>query len=297
MYKSNINFNLYKTFYDVAIYGSISKTAVMNYTSQPAISRSIKQLEEELNTQLFYRNKKGIELTEKGKELFFFVEQSYNSLILAERSMLENKSLDNGKLSIGIPSHIATFYIFDAIDKFHKEYPNIEITIISKSTRALIDMLKSHKIDFMIDSDPIKYQDKTMKVKHIADLHNIFIASDLIDISKIKSVKDLSKYTLILPIKGTANRTNLDEYFVKHDVEINDVINIHTSEVIMGSVKRNLGIGYIIKELVSEELKRGIFKEIKIEELPKTGISLVYLPEYITTTPKEFLNKYYNIEL
>ena len=65
----------------------------------------------------------------------------------------------------------------------------------------------------------------------------------------------------------------------------------------MGSVKRNLGIGYIIKELVSEELKRGIFKEIKIEELPKTGISLVYLPEYITTTPKEFLNKYYNIEL
>ena len=126
MYKSNINFNLYKTFYDVAIYGSISKAAVMNYTSQPAISRSIKQLEGELNTQLFFRNKKGIELTEKGKELFFFVEQSYNSLILAERSMLENKSLDNGKLSIGIPSHIATFYIFDAIDKFHKEYPSSE---------------------------------------------------------------------------------------------------------------------------------------------------------------------------
>ena len=47
----------------------------MNYTSQPAISRSIKQLEGELNTQLFFRNKKGIELTEKGKELFFFVEQ------------------------------------------------------------------------------------------------------------------------------------------------------------------------------------------------------------------------------
>ena len=44
MYKSDINFNLYKTFYDVATYGSISKAAVVNYTSQPAISRSIKHL-------------------------------------------------------------------------------------------------------------------------------------------------------------------------------------------------------------------------------------------------------------
>ena len=51
MYKSNTNFNLYKTFYDVAMCGSISKAATINYTSQPAISRSIKTLEQELNTK------------------------------------------------------------------------------------------------------------------------------------------------------------------------------------------------------------------------------------------------------
>ncbi len=122
MYKSNTNFNLYKTFYDVAMCGSISKAATINYTSQPAISRSIKTLEQELNTKLFIRTKKGIKLTDKGKELFFYVEQGYNSFLTAERSILEDKTLSKGKLSIGIPSHIATFYLFDSLDEFHKKY-------------------------------------------------------------------------------------------------------------------------------------------------------------------------------
>ena len=60
MYKSNINLNLYKTFYDVAKSGSISKAAQMNYTLQPAVSKSIKKLEEELANQLFYRNLSGL---------------------------------------------------------------------------------------------------------------------------------------------------------------------------------------------------------------------------------------------
>lgn len=50
MFQSNINLNLYKTFYDVAKYGSFSKASEYTFTSQPAISKSIKKLEKELNT-------------------------------------------------------------------------------------------------------------------------------------------------------------------------------------------------------------------------------------------------------
>ncbi len=297
MYKSNINFNLYKTFYDVATYGSISKAAVMNYTSQPAISRSIKNLEDQLNTQLFYRTKKGIQLTEKGKELLFYVEQSYNSLMIAERTMFEDDCLNRGKLSIGIPSHIATFYLFDAIDAFHKDYPNVEITIISLGTSALLEKLSNHEIDFIIDSEPIKSLDKDVVIKHIKDLDNIFVASSSYDTSKIKKLKDLEKHPLILPIKGTHNRTALDALFVENKVIINNVLNIHTSEVIIGAIKRNLGIGYIIRDLVSDDINRGILKEIKFPHMPSQGISLVYIPSFITKAPKEFLNKYFNIKI
>lgn len=297
MYKSDINFNLYKTFYDVATYGSISKAAVVNYTSQPAISRSIKTLEDQLNTKLFHRTKKGIELTEKGKELYFYVEQGYNSFLIAERTMLETNTLDKGKLSIGIPSHIATFYLFDAIDAFHKDYPNIEITIINRSTSKLLELLKSHEIDFVIDSEPIKAIEKDMTVKHIKKIQNCFVASESYDISNIKTIKDIEKHPLILPIKGTANRNNLEEYFIKNNCKINNVLNIHTSEVIIGAIKRNLGIGYVIKDLVTDDIKRGLLKEIPIPNLPKIGISLVYIKDYITTIPKLFLDKYYNIEI
>jgi DNA-binding transcriptional LysR family regulator len=80
MYINNINLNLYKTFYEVAKYGSISETAKQTFSSQPAISKAIKKLEQELNVQLFYRTLTGVELTDKGKELLFFVEQSFNNL-------------------------------------------------------------------------------------------------------------------------------------------------------------------------------------------------------------------------
>ncbi len=297
MYKSNVNFNLYKTFYDVAQCGSISKAATVNFTSQPAISRSIKTLENELNTKLFYRTKKGIDLTEKGKELFFYVEQSYNSLVTAERMMLETHTLDRGKLSIGIPSHIASFYLFDAIDSFHKEYPNIEITLISKSTSGLLDLLRSHEIDFMIDSEPINFQDDSITVKHIKDLSHTFVASEKFDISHIKKLKDLENMPIILPIKGTANRSDLDEFLINNKCNLNNVINIHTSEVIINAVKRNLGIGYILRDMVIDDINRKILKEVKIPNLPTMGISLVYVKDYITESPKTFLNKYFNIDI
>ena len=68
MYNSNLNLNLYKTFYDVAQYGSVSTASKNLNISQPAISRSIKKLEEDLNVTLFYRTLSGMILTEKGKE-------------------------------------------------------------------------------------------------------------------------------------------------------------------------------------------------------------------------------------
>lgn len=297
MYKSNTNFNLYKTFYDVVICGSISKAATINYTSQPATSRSIKTLEQELNTKLFIRTKKGIELTDKGRELFFYVEQGYNSFLTAERRILEDKNLLKGKLSIGIPSHIATFYLFDSLDEFHKKYPNIEITIISKSTSSLLDLLRSHEIDFMIDSEPVITRDTSITIKHIKNLHNAFIASADYDTSNIKTLRDLENVPVIIPIKGTANRQNLDEVLVKNKVELNNVLNIHTSELIIGAIKRKLGVGYVIKELVQHEINNGYFKEVKLDGLPKTGISLVYIEPFLTDSPRVFLKEYYSIEI
>ena len=174
MFKSNINLNLYKVFYDVSKYGSFSKTAEFTYTTQSAISKSIKKLEEELETRLFYRNSNGIELTEKGRELLFYVEKSYGNLLTAERLMLESENLERGSLSIGLPSHIASFFFFDKIIDFHSKYPNIEITLMSGSTKQLLELIDKHKLDFIIDTAPIKTNNMDLDIKKLSTVKYTF---------------------------------------------------------------------------------------------------------------------------
>lgn len=300
MYNSDINLNLYKIFYEVALSESISDASKKLFITQSAVSKAIKKLESNLNTNLFYRNSKGVKLTDKGKELLFYVEEAFNNLITAERAMIESKTLSKGKISIGVPSQIGSFYIFEDITNFHKKYPNIEITIISKTTTQLLKLLEHHEIDFIIDTSPINTKIDNIIIKPLIEVKNCFVVkSDTsIQIDKIKTIKDLANYPLVLPIKGTDNRKQLDKIFEKNNVDLNNVINIHTSEMIAGSIKKDLGIGYIIYDVVKDNIKNGEFKIVDIKEkLPKVIINLVYIEKYLTIAPKFFIEEYLNIKM
>lgn len=296
MYQNNINLNLYKTFYEVAKYGSITEAAKQTFTSQPAISKSIKKLENELNVTLFYRTLSGVELTEKGKELLYFVEQSFNSLTIAERNMIETNDLKKGRLSIGMPSNVGTFFLFDKVTDFHTLYPNIEITIITGSTSKLLELLETHQIDFIIDTSPINNIDKDIIVKPLLEVNYAFIAkknTKLENIDKIKCLNDLKQYPLILPIPGTANRNGLESLLLEKNIKINNILNIHTSEMIISAIKRDLGIGYVIENLVENEVKNHELILLDIaEELPKVTINLIYNENYLTTAPIKFIKEY-----
>lgn len=296
MYK-NINLNLYKVFYDVAKYGSFSKTAEFTYTTQSAISKSIKKLEDELETKLFYRNNNGIELTEKGRELLFYVEKSYGNLLTAERIMLEAENLERGKLNIGLPSHIASFFFFDKIVDFHNKYPNIEITLMNGSTRALLELLDKHTIDFIIDTGPINTNNKDFDIIKLSTVKYSFICNknNYNNYKDIKSLKELENIPLILPIEGTSNRKALNEIFHKNNVKPSKVMNIHKSEVILNAVDNNMGIGYIISNIVKDNDK---YKEIKIKEtLPTTDIDVIFNKKFLTNAPKKFIEEYINVEI
>lgn len=294
MYNSNINLNLYKTFYEVAKYGSISEAAKKTYTSQPAISKAIKKLENDLHVELFYRKINGIELTYKGKELLFYIEKAYNNLVIAERSMIENENLEKGKITIGVPSQIGTFYVFEFISKFHEKYKNIEITIISSGTDLLLKKLESHEIDFIIDSSPINTENTNIYIKPLTKVKNTFVINKG-NSYEINNLKDLEKYQLILPIPYTSNRKELNKIFEKYDVKPNNIMNIHTSEMIIGAVKRNLGIGYVIEDLVKDD---NTLELIELnEKLPEIEINLVYVKKYLTTAPKKFIQMFIDKEI
>ena len=297
----NLNLNLLRTFYNVAKFGNITETADKTFTSQPAISRSIKQLENEFNTQLFYRTLNGVELTEKGKILYNFIEETFEEL---NKSISQIKEMDNyarGRLSIGVPSQIASIFLFEEIARFHRAYPNIEVTIMSKTTSELMKLLKSHDIDFVIDTTPVNIKSDNYKIINLKEYKNCFFASNKLtqnQLDNIKSLKDLEELPLVLPVAKTANRVQLDSLFKKHNIKPKDVLNIHTSEMIISAVKQNAGIGYVLEDLISNELKLNNVKIIdKFDDLPTTNICLVYESLTLSKTSKFFIEKYLNIEL
>ena len=296
---NNINLNLYKTFYEVSKYGSFSKTAEFTYSTQSSISKSIKKLEEELNTILFYRKPNGVELTEKGRELLFYVEKSFGNLLTAERVMLETENLERGKLNIGLPSFIASFFMFDKIIKFHNKYPNIEISITNGTREYLLNLLDKHQIDFIIYASSIidDIGNKDLEVEYLYPVKYTFFCKkeDYEKYKNIKSIKDLENIPLVLPISGTNNRKYLDEVVIKNNTKFNKVINIHTSEGILTGVKRGLGIGYIMKDIISEDDN---YKVISIKEkLREEEIVILYNKKFLTNAPKRFIEENLNIEV
>lgn len=299
MVLDNINLNLLKTFYNVAKEGSITKTAEKYFTSQPAISRSIKQLEEIFNAKLFYRSLQGVELTEKGSILYNSVEKIFETINQTEVKIKDVDTLLNGKLSIGIPSQIGSIYLFDKISKFHQYFPNIEITIVSKTTTELLNLLKKHKIDFIIDTSPVSTSLKNVLIKHICFLENCFFVSNKFpfnEFEKIRSLQDLTNYPLILPIPNTANRRALDENLNNLNVKLDNVMNIHTSEMIISAVKKDAGIGYALKDLIFEDINNGKLIELKInEELPQTEICIVYEKNTLSKVSNYFIENFLKI--
>ena len=217
MYNSSLNLNLYKIFYDVAQYGSVSTASKNLMISQPAISRSIKKLEEDLNVILFYRTLNGMVLTEKGKELLGYVEEACNSLRIGERTMMEDTNLIKGKLSIGVPSHIASFHLFDKIRRFHKDYPNIEIAIVSRCTAELVHLLENHEIDFVIDTSPICGNEKELHIEELFHSYHIFVAKSSDDY-QVSCLKDLEELPLILPVSRSSHRKRLHEVALENNV-------------------------------------------------------------------------------
>ena len=296
MFENDINLNLYKVFYDVARYGSFSKAAEFTYTTQSAISKSIKKLEDELKTQLFFRNPHGVELTEKGKQLLYYIEKSFGNLLTAERVMLETENLERGKLTIGLPSYISSFFFIDKITKFHNKYPNIEITLINGPHAYLLDLLDKHQIDFMIYTT-IEVDDKNLDVVELNKVNYSFVCrKDKYDNYKnIKSVKDLENIPLVLPIPGTGNRKYIDEVFIKNGVVPKKTINIHTSEGILTAVKNDLGLGYVIEDIYKSD---NTYKKIEVKEkLREDGIIMIYNKKFLTTAPKRFIEEFINVKI
>ena len=249
----NTDYNLYKIFLYLYEERSISRTANKLYVSQPAISYSLKELENQLGYTLFYRNSKGIEPTLEAKELYSYISTAFNILNDAEEHIKNLNSLNIGCIRIGTPSHIGIFYLSSYIADFRKIYPGIKFEIICKSTSDMVDMLETRKLDLIIDTLPINSKKDVCKVT-LAKLQNCFAYNKNVmkDVS-ITKVEDLSNYPLILPSATSSIRLKLDEYMESQNTKLMPILESWTTEMMIEMVRRGVGIGYFIKNVIDTQ--------------------------------------------
>ena len=144
----------YRIFYEVARCGNISRAAKELYISQPAISKAISKLEENLNTKLFIRNSRGVQLTKEGNVLFQHINSAFESINRGERELKRIHDFHIGHLKIGVSNTLCKYVLLPYLKGFVEKYPHVNISIESQATNHTLEMLDARNIDLGLVAEP-----------------------------------------------------------------------------------------------------------------------------------------------
>ena len=140
-----VNLELYRVFYTVAKCGSLTRAAEELYISQPAVSRSIKQLETQLGVSLFTRTHRGMQLSANGGKIIFEeVERALKLLSDAQNRISEMKTSATGTIRIGASDTIFEYFLADKIVEFNERFPAVKIELLADVTPQTIEKLKRY---------------------------------------------------------------------------------------------------------------------------------------------------------
>ena len=290
----NINFEYYKIFYNVAKNKNITRTANELMISQPAISKSIKNLEEQIGCSLFTRNKAGVILTEVGKVLYEEIKHAMEIIENAEEKLNEMINLDCGILNIGISNTLTRNYLLSYIKKFNEMYPKVTIKVHTEPSFELVNKARKGLVDFIILNLPYNVPGDFEKY-NLVEIHDCFVAnSKFIELKdKVISLEELNNYPLILLAQGSNGRFFLDETCNKLGINLKPKFELASYSLVTEFIKSGIGIGLLTKEFIQDELNNQELFEVITEPSLSTNsrnIGVIYLSQKaLSHCSKEFL--------
>ena len=294
----NIDFELYRIFYVVANHCNITKASEELNISQPAISKSIKNLEEQLGGQLFVRTKRGVVLTEEGKEFYNYIKQAIEYINNAENKFTDLINLETGCIKIGISTTLTKEFLLPYLERFHSLYPKIDIQIITYLTSDLMPKLRNGLIDIVILNLNKKNYGNDIDIIKCKKINDCFVVNNKYKdlINKEMSLNDLNNYPLILQARGSNTREFLDNIASENGVVLKPNIELASYSLVIEFSKIGFGIGYATKEYIKKELKNKELFELKIKEkIPSRYIGIAlsknHVPNFSTKKLIEIITK------
>lgn len=272
----DINYELYKVFYYVAKNMSFSGASEHLFISQSAVSQAVKSLEKKMQCQLFVRNTKQVKLTQEGVILFRHIEQAFNLIKAGERTLENIRSLRQGEVRIGASDTICKHYLLPFFKTFINLYPNIKIQVTNRTSPQCIDLLKTGKVDLIIINIPEK-SDKFLKIRKVKDIQDVFIAGENYrKLANIRiSLKDLEAYPVLMLEKNTVTREFIERFLKDKKVLITPEIELGSLDLLVELARIGLGISFVTRDFIQEDLAKGEVFEINInEKIPQRSLGI-----------------------
>lgn len=309
----------YRIFNTVAETGNLSKAAKALYISQPAISRAVSKLEQNLSVKLFIRNSRGVHLTDEGRLLYAHTKSAFDALRQGEENLRRIQNLGAGSLRIGVSTTLCKHILMPQLQKFIQEYPHLQINIQCHSTFEIMELLENGKIDIGLISEPNSLHN--LEFFTIAEIEDIFVTTETYlknlklreqedassgntpvrknrrTVAKKASDSTLSFFkngTLMLPDEKHISRLHIEDYFNKNQIETGQILEFSTMDMLIDFSKIGLGIGCVVKEFVTHELENHSLIELALPVKPnKRQVGFAYNKTILQAEPVNKFIEFY----
>lgn len=279
-----------KSFLVLAECKSFSKAADILYCSQPAISKHISSLENELQVPLFNRIRNKTSLTIQGEYFKHYAEEIVKIYENSREHIRQIENLNEGTLSFGATNFIGVYIMPKLIKKFQTQYPKIKINMSISSSKKLFDMLEKHEIEFVFLSHYIDIDKNKYITKYICTDELVLIVNSSHRLANKSSCKLCEVQEDLFITKDS--HSSLYKFLGKkfQDFDFNRKLIISNQEAIKHAVIEGIGISIMSKTSVEIEVKAGLIKTLEIEDYSLTrDINLVYdKRNYITPAGQAF---------
>lgn len=272
----NINFEYYKVFYVIAKNKNITKAANELNISQPAISRMLKTMEDQMNTKLFIRKTKGVILTNEGRELYRLIADNIDNIMKSEISF--SKIISNKAIKFASNKPYINYLIEKKkLDNIFNTNSNINM-IDTNNFDLLNNQLSNNLIDFAFISEPTNYQfNSELVFKQLEEFHIVYYSNK--DKNKPIVLLNKSKFSSICK-----------EYLKSNNINIDNIMLVDDYDVIYPLISSGYANGFLIKEYINSNSSNTDISKFNISD----SISTIKMGILYNINNELKIRKYFN---
>jgi DNA-binding transcriptional LysR family regulator len=264
------------TFLEIVRLKSFSKAAQTCFRTQPAISAQVRQLEQELNAQLFERFGSRISLTTAGKILAQYAEQILDLRRRVQDAIQELERTPRGELVIAANEATCIYVLPEVFAEYSRQYPNVALLVERSYGSRIVDAVLENLADFGIAQLPI--QDRKLQVVkiHSDEVRLVTPPSHPLAGWPAVTASDLVPHPLLLPKYGST-RARLNEWLELVEEDLHVAMELDSTEMVKRFVMAGLGISFLAVSHCREEIADGRLRAVPLAPEPMIRrLALIY---------------------